>query len=115
MVPELFRATVPMVLLTHPQCLLPYPINTILRNSDLQNLRRKVILKQDTTFINYFTVSKFDAMDGLDEVFRIILFFFTFSIVRYSWKYVNNTTFRKLDLFPSSDERGRRHLLSWAL
>jgi hypothetical protein len=25
-----------------------------------------------------------------------------------------NATFRKLDLFPSSGERGRRHLLSWA-
>jgi hypothetical protein len=26
---------------------------------------------------------------------------------------IENTTFRKLDLFPSSDEKGR-HLLSWA-
>jgi hypothetical protein len=25
-----------------------------------------------------------------------------------------NTTFRKLDLFPSLGEEGRRHLLSWA-
>jgi hypothetical protein len=35
-----------------------------------------------------------------------ILGFFNLSIVRYSSNYLDNTTFRKLDLFPSSGEEG---------
>jgi hypothetical protein len=42
-------------------------------------------------------------------------FFFYFSIVRYSKRLVN-TTFRKLDLFPSSGERGGEDTYSvWPL
>jgi hypothetical protein len=35
------------------------------------------------------------------------------SIVRYSTKTLENKTFRKLDLFLSSDDGGERHLLCW--
>jgi hypothetical protein len=42
-VPKRFWANASLVPLTHPQCLLPYPIKSILHNSGLQNRLGKMI------------------------------------------------------------------------
>jgi hypothetical protein len=41
-----------------------------------------------------------------------LLSFWTLSIVQY-YKKLENATFRKLDLFPSSGQGGGEHLVSW--
>jgi hypothetical protein len=43
---------------------------------------------------------------------ELLVFLDIFHRPAFFWS--TNTTFRKLDLFPSSGEGGRRHLLSWA-
>jgi hypothetical protein len=50
------------------------------------------------------------SVDGVQH--SELLSFWTFSIVQYSKK-LENTTFRRLDLFPSSGQEGKEHLHSW--